>query len=93
MDSGQYYCDVLYYNTETWWRYDNDKITNFRGYPENINYEILHENKQNQAKRHIIKVSDGIVSMLQIKQTFSYTELTRFFIGKSVYEEIEKLGK
>ena len=36
MDSGQYYCGVLDYNTGTWWRFVDYKITNFRGYPENV---------------------------------------------------------
>ena len=36
MDSGQYVCDVLDYNKGTWWNCDDDKITNYSGYPENI---------------------------------------------------------
>ena len=36
MDSGHYVCDVLDYNTGTWWNYDDDTITNHSGYLENV---------------------------------------------------------
>ena len=40
--SGHYYCDLFYYNTVTWWVCDDDKITNGRGYPENLYDELSH---------------------------------------------------
>ena len=36
MDSGHYVCDVLDYKIGAWWRCDNDIITNFLEYPENV---------------------------------------------------------
>ena len=50
MDSGHLVCYVLDYNSGKWQRCEYDKITNFRGYPENVYDELLHENKQNQGK-------------------------------------------
>ena len=50
-DSGQYYCDVLDYNKGTWWRCDDDKISKFIGYPDNVYDEFLHENgEKNRGK-------------------------------------------
>ena len=46
MDSVHYYCGVLDYNKGTWSRCDNDKISEFRGYPFNVCEYFLHENKQ-----------------------------------------------
>ena len=36
MDKGHYVCEVLYYNTGTWWSFDNEKITQYPGYPMNV---------------------------------------------------------
>ena len=44
MDSGHYVCDILDYNTGTWWRCDDEIITNYSGYPENVYYDLSHEN-------------------------------------------------
>ena len=49
MDSGNYVCDVLYYITGTWWSGDNDKITNYSGYPENIYNDLSNENEQKRG--------------------------------------------
>ena len=35
MDQGHYVCDVLDYNTGTWWNCDDKKITQYPGYPMN----------------------------------------------------------
>ena len=48
MDSGHYVCDILYYNTGTWWNYNDDTITKYSGYPDNI-YDIS-SNKNEQKK-------------------------------------------
>ena len=44
MDSSHYIWNVLYYNTGTWWRCDNKKITNYSGYIENVYNDFSHEN-------------------------------------------------
>ena len=36
MYQGQYVCDVLDYNTGTWWNCDDEKITQYPGYPMNV---------------------------------------------------------
>ena len=36
MDKGHYVCDVLDYNTGTWWNCDDDTINKYRGYPMNV---------------------------------------------------------
>ena len=50
MDSGNYFCGVLYYSTGTWWNCDDDTITKYSGYPKNV-YDIL--SKENKQKRGI----------------------------------------
>ena len=40
MDSGNYVCDILDYNTGTWCNFYQDTITNYSGYPDNV-YDIL----------------------------------------------------
>ena len=50
MDSGLYVCDVLYYNTGTWWNGDDDTITNYSGYPYNIYNYLSNENQQKRRK-------------------------------------------
>ena len=36
MDQGHYVCDVLEYNTGTWWNCDDEKVTQYPGYPMNV---------------------------------------------------------
>ena len=45
MDSGHHVCDVLYYSMGTWWYCDDDTITNYSGYPENV-YDNLSNEKE-----------------------------------------------
>ena len=33
---GHCVCDLLYYNTETWYNFDYDIITQYPGYPMNV---------------------------------------------------------
>ena len=40
MNSVHYVCDVLDYNTGTWWNCDDDTIANYSGYPENVYYNL-----------------------------------------------------
>ena len=40
MDQGHYVCDVLDYNTGTWWNCDDEKVTPYPGYPMNL-YNVL----------------------------------------------------
>ena len=36
MDKVHYVCDVLYYNSGTWWNCDDATITQYPGYPKNV---------------------------------------------------------
>ena len=40
MDKGHYVCDVLDYNTGTWWNFDDDTKPQYPGYPLNV-YDYL----------------------------------------------------
>ena len=45
-----YVCDVLYYNTGTWWNCDDEKITQYPGYPMNVYDDLSVEKKQKKVK-------------------------------------------
>ena len=36
LDQGQYICDVLDYNTGTWWKCDDEIVTKYPRYPINV---------------------------------------------------------
>ena len=44
MDKGHYVCDVLDYNTGTWWNCDDEKVTQYPGNPMNL-YNDLSSDK------------------------------------------------
>ena len=46
MDNGQYLCDVLDYNTGTWWNCDDETITQYPGYPINVYNDLSSDKKQ-----------------------------------------------
>ena len=73
-DSGHYVYDLLDYNTGIWWIFDDDMITNYSGYLENIYDDFSHENEQNKGEIIIMNVSDRIVSMLYIKKRDSHIQ-------------------
>ena len=50
MDKEHYICDVLYYITETWWKYDDEIVTKYSGYPMNIYNEVSSDKKQKKVK-------------------------------------------
>ena len=66
IDSGHYVCDVLNYNTETWLNFDDDTITNYSRYPDNI-YDYL--SNENEPK----KGGGGLLWMDRIILCQSYT--------------------
>ena len=63
MYSGHYVCDILDYNTGTWWNCDNEQITKYSGYPKNVYDNLSKENEQQKGDNLIINGSDRIVSM------------------------------
>ena len=40
MYQGHYVCDVLDYNTGTWWNCDDEIVTEYLGYPMNVYNEL-----------------------------------------------------
>ena len=48
-DSDHYICDVLDYNTGTWWKCDYDIITIYSGYTENFYDDLSHEMNKNRV--------------------------------------------
>ena len=50
MDKGHYVCDVLYYNTGTWWNCDDETITQYPGYPMNVYDDLSIDKKQKREK-------------------------------------------
>ena len=52
MDKGNYVCDVLDYNTGTWWNCDDDTITQYPGYPMNVYDDLSIDKKQKRGKKN-----------------------------------------
>ena len=42
MDKVHYVCDVLDYNTGTWWNCDGETITQYPGYPMNVLEQVTY---------------------------------------------------
>ena len=50
LDQGHYICDVLDYNTGTWWKCDDEIVTKYPGYPMNVCIEVSSDKKQKKVK-------------------------------------------
>ena len=50
MDKGNYVCDVEDYNTGTWYNFDDEKITQYPGYPMNVYNGLSSDKKQKKEK-------------------------------------------
>ena len=66
MDQGQYVCDVLDYNTGTWWNCDDENVTQYPGYPMNVYNDLSSDKNQKTGKRHIMEkiLSDPSITCL-----------------------------
>ena len=53
MDQGHYVCDLLYYNTGTWWNCDDGKVTQYPGYPMNVYNDLSSDKEQKNEKENI----------------------------------------
>ena len=53
MDKGHYVCDILDYNTGTWWNCDDDTITQYPGYPMNVHDELLIDKKEKKQENSV----------------------------------------
>ena len=83
MDKGQYFCDVLDYNTGKWWNCDNETITQYPGYPSNVYDDLSIDNLKKRGKM-CMNGSDRIVSMLYIRKEILALRTYSFITGKSV---------
>ena len=50
MNKGHYVCDVLDYNTGTWWNCDDKKITQYPGYQMNVDNDLSIDKGQKRGK-------------------------------------------
>ena len=50
MDKGHYVCDVLDYNTGSWWNFYDVTITKYLGYPNSICDNLSIDKKQKKGK-------------------------------------------
>ena len=50
MDQGHYICNILDYSTGTWWKYDDEIITKYPGYPMNVYNEFSSDKKHKKVK-------------------------------------------
>ena len=87
MDKGHYVCDVLDYNTWTWWNFDDETITQYPGYPMNVYNDLSSDKKTRKGKRKYMNGSDRILSMIYIKNTSLQWELT-FLLHRNKYQKI-----
>ena len=74
----QYSCDVFDYKTGTWWNCDYDTITQHPRYPLNVYDDLSTNKKMGKMKKVYMGGSDGIVSMLYIKNKLLHLALTLF---------------
>ena len=93
MDSGHYFCDVLDYNTVMWWNCDDDTITNYSGYPENVYDNLSNKNEQKKGGEGIMNGSYMIVSMLYIKKTFFHSSHTLLVLVNQYLKTLKMLRK
>ena len=83
MDKFCFVCDVLDYNTGTWWNCDYDTITQYVGYQINVYDELLIDNKQNKnCKRFCMNGSDRVVYMVYILKYIISLITYSFITGK-----------
>ena len=70
MDKVHYVCDVLDYNTGTWWNCDDETITQYPGYPINVYNDLSIDKKQ--KKRGILLWMDkiGLCTCYVLENTF-----------------------
>ena len=53
MDQRNYVCGLLDYNTGTWWNCDDEKVTQYPGYPMNVYNDLSSDKKQKKEKDKI----------------------------------------
>ena len=85
MDKGHYVCDVLYYNTRTWWNCDDDTITQYPVYPMNVYDELLIDKKK-IGKECVWMDQIGLCPCYILKKTFLHQSPTHL-LHRSQYQK------
>ena len=91
MDKGHYVCYLLYYNTGTWWNFDDETIAQYPVYPMNVYDDLSIDKKQNKKGEMCMDGSDRIVSMIYIKKYILVFRTYSFITRKSVSKEMEHI--
>ena len=91
LDQGHYICDVLDYNTGTWWEFDDEIVTKYPGYPMNVYNEVSSDKKTKKGKRHDMDVSESIVSMIYIRKDILTVRTYSFINGISKTTNMEHI--
>ena len=91
MDQGHYACDVLDYNTGTWWNCDDKKITQYQGYPMNVYNYLSSDKKQKKVRIKNMDGSDRIVSMVYIIKDILSVITYCYITGMSISKYMEHI--
>ena len=82
MDKGHYGCDVLNYNTRTFWNFDDATITQYSGYPMNV-YDNLPINNEKKRKQLLWMDQIGLCQYYILKNTFLHRAPTILLQGNN----------
>ena len=91
MDQGHYVCDVLDYNTGTWWKCDDEIVTKYPGYTMNVYNEVSSDTKHKKGKRYDMNGSESIVSMIYIRKDIPKVRTYYFITGMSKTKNMEHI--
>ena len=91
MDQGQYVCDVLDYITGTWWNCDDEKVTQYPGYPMNVYNDLSSDKNHKKRKRKDMDGLDRIVYMIHIRKETLSVRTYCFITGKSISKYMEHI--
>ena len=91
LDQVRYICDVLDYNTGTWWKCDDEIVTKYPGYPMNVYNEVSSDKKRKKSKRHDMDGSEGIVTIIYIRKDILEVRTYSFITGMSRTKNMEHI--
>ena len=90
MNIGHYFCDVLDYNTETWWNYYDDTITKYSRYLVNVYGNLSRENEQKKGKKYYEWIRYDCVNVIHKTDALVYSTYP-FCTGKPESKDIENI--
>ena len=82
-------CDVLNYNTETWWSCDDETITKYSGYPYNVYDNLSNKNEQRMHFLSFECIRKDCVNVIHKRRYCTNNIL--FCTGKSVSKDIKNI--